>query len=307
MASIGRLEAELLEGGGSAEQAERLSTARTLYDQAVTTGAMAEVKAIADEGLGLSSAGDSDEPAARPGHARNAKVVLRGTVASYVLLVAVICGFMFTDERPPGDDAHLSSLATEIVTELQDGPVYEAPGASGTPDSGRIRELIDHRPIVVARLDGSAGLDHDDLCEEIAEVRVTDLVIAFEVTAANRFDGGVCFGENYSDPPPSGMATEIVSDVEHATRLRPSTADGTLRAFVDAYDVAAVGAHVPDPVPKRGLTEPPPPGSTAVGPLFLIGGIPLCWRCWWHCCARRGVGGSRVGTAHTPRARLMPG
>jgi hypothetical protein len=55
MAKIGELGARLLERGDTADPAaaERHQTARTLYDQALTAKAMAEVGTIADEGLGV--------------------------------------------------------------------------------------------------------------------------------------------------------------------------------------------------------------------------------------------------------------
>jgi hypothetical protein len=308
LASIGRLEAEVLAGGHA--DAERLATARALYDQALTAAAMIEVKKIADEGLPRSTDGNVDgsidDPAPNrraPGHARNASVVLRGVVATYVALFVVAVWMTFTDERPPGDDAQLSGLAREVVTGLQDGPVYEAPGVSGGLDPGRIRELIGDRPIVVARLTGSAGRDYNDLCGEIAEVRVADLVIAFEVTADNRFDGGFCFGERYSGSPPSGLDTEIGQDVENSTRLRSRAAEGTFEALVDAYDVAAVRAHFPEPVPKRGLAEPPPPGSTTLWPIVAIGSVPLVMAVLIALLRRQGyqvvARGQRAQAAHT--------
>lgn len=66
MAAIGDLGARLLsteEGGGRADPAaaERHATARTLYDQAHTSAAMAEVRRIAEEGLALLA---EPEPAA---------------------------------------------------------------------------------------------------------------------------------------------------------------------------------------------------------------------------------------------------
>jgi hypothetical protein len=56
MARIGDLSARLLDVEERGDQAnpaaaERLSTARTLYDQALTAKAMAEVAGIATEGL----------------------------------------------------------------------------------------------------------------------------------------------------------------------------------------------------------------------------------------------------------------
>jgi hypothetical protein len=163
-----------------------------------------------------------------------------------------------------------------IVDGLRTTSVYAAPDAPGKIDPDKARQLIGDRPIVLVLLGTTplpapaGGLDQPnyDLCEEIADVAATSLVILY-ATVGDEYKPAYCTGPDFSNPQNPVDARNydfvLVSKAEIAWQYRVTDDDlfPEVEEFVFAFDEQAAQDY-PGGVPRRAPVMPPPPTPDAL-------------------------------------------
>jgi hypothetical protein len=189
--------------------------------------------------------------------------------------VAVLIGYG-TFGRPTKDPAPVSAEVQTIVEGLRTTSVYEAPDAPGKVDAERARELIGDRPIVLVLLGENTRStwdpfdDHgDDLCEQVANVVTTSLVILYGREYRGDYGPDFCVGPEFSNPQnpvdPGNYDFVLIAKAEIAWNYRVTEEDlfPQVEEFVFAFDEQAAQDY-PGGVPRRAVVIPPPPSPDAL-------------------------------------------
>lgn len=184
--------------------------------------------------------------------------------------VAVLIGYG-TFGRPAEDQDRVSPEVQTIVEGLRTTSVYEAPDAPGTVDAGRARELIGDRPIVLVLLgaDTRSTWDPfeyrgDDLCEQVANVVTTSLVILYGREYRGDYGPDFCVGPEFSNRQnpvdPGNYDFVLIAKAEIAWSYRVTEDDlfPQVEEFVFAFDEQAAQDY-PGGVPRRAVVVPPEP------------------------------------------------
>ncbi|HEX6358450.1 hypothetical protein [Actinophytocola sp.] len=168
--------------------------------------------------------------------------------------------------------APVSAQVRTIVDGLRTTSVYEAPGAPGKIDAARARQLIGDRPIVLVLLgteplppsDDEFTQPGQDLCEQIAAVVTTSLVIVYAIEKDGRYGPSYCVGPEFSNPQnpvdAGNYDFQLIARAEVAWQYRVTEADlfPQVEEFVFAFDEQAAQDY-PNGVPRRAPVIPPPP------------------------------------------------
>ena len=187
------------------------------------------------------------------------------------LCVAILLGYG-TFGRPGDAPAPVSAQVHTIVDGLRTTSVYEAPGAPGKIDAQRARELIGDRPIVLVLLDDrrlpppSKPLEQPsyDLCDQIASVVTTSLVLLYATGPDGEYDSAYCVGPEFANPQNPVDAANydfvLIAKAESAWKYRITEDDlfPKVEEFVFAFDEQAAQDY-PGGVPRRAVVVPPPP------------------------------------------------
>jgi hypothetical protein len=210
------------------------------------------------------------------------------------------------------------------VDGLRTTSVYEAPDSPGKVDADKARALIGDRPIVLVLL-GTEPLPKPerpldqpiyDLCDQIADVVATSLVVLYATKDTGDYGAAYCTGPEFSNPQNPVDADNydfvLVGRAEVAWKYR-ATDDNLfpeVEEFVFAFDEQAA-ADFPGGVPRRAVVVPPPPSPDTLqtwqivlslagillGTLALFVGLRLVGRL----VAKRGA----RAAAHRHRAEAM--
>ena len=189
--------------------------------------------------------------------------------------VAVLIGYG-TFGRPTKSPEPVSAEVQTIVEGLRTTSVYEAPDAPGKVDAERARELIGDRPIVLVLLGEDTQStwdpfehDVDDLCEQVANVVTTSLVILYGRGYRGDYGPDFCVGPEFSNPQnpvdPGKYDFVLISKAERAWNYRVTDDDlfPQVEEFVFAFDEQAAQDY-PGGVPRRAVVIPPPPSPDAL-------------------------------------------
>ena len=189
--------------------------------------------------------------------------------------VAVLIGYG-TFGRPTKGPAPVSAEVQTIVEGLRTTSVYEAPDAPGKVDAERARELIGDRPIVLVLLGADTQStwdpfdDHgDDLCEQVANVVATSLVILYGREYRGGYGPDFCVGPEFANPQnpvdPDNYDFVLIAKAEIAWNYRVTEDDlfPQVEEFVFAFDEQAAQDY-PGGVPRRAVVIPPPPSPDAL-------------------------------------------
>jgi hypothetical protein len=186
--------------------------------------------------------------------------------------VAVLLAYG-TFGRSVDEPEPVSAQVRTIVDGLRTTSVYEAPGSPGKVDAAKARQLIGDRPIVLVLLDTTPLTQSGDtlvggnyeLCEQIADVVATSLVILYATTGDNpEYRPAYCVGPHFSNPDnpvhADNYSFPLVSEAELAWRYRVTDDDlfPQVEEFVFAFDRQAAKDY-PNGVPRRAPVIPPPP------------------------------------------------
>lgn len=243
------------------------------------------------------------------------------------LAVALLIGYG-TFGRPVGGPPPVSDQVRTIVDGLRTTSVYEAPDAPGKVDAAKARDLIGDRPIVLVLL-GPTPLPAPaepmdmpiyDLCDEVAEVVATSLVILYATKDTGAYDPAYCVGPQFANPQndvdPANYSFSLIAKAElgYQYRVTENNRFPEVEEFVFAFDEQAA-ADNPGGVPRRAVVPPPPPTADTLqtwqvvlslagillGTIALFAGLRLVGRT----AARRGAGEARVRhAAEAASARL---
>lgn len=178
--------------------------------------------------------------------------------------------------RPGPASEPVSAQVRTIVEGLRTTSVYAAPDAPGKVDAVRARALIGDRPIVLVLLgttplpppDGALDQPNYDLCQEIADVVSTSLVILY-ATVGDEYKPAYCPGPDFSNPENPVDADNydfvLISKAEIAWKYRVTDADlfPEVEEYVFAFDEQAAQDY-PGGVPRRAPVVPPPPTPDAL-------------------------------------------
>lgn len=184
--------------------------------------------------------------------------------------VAILIGYG-TFGRASTGPAPVSAEVQTIVEGLRTTSVYEAPGSPGKVDVARTKDLIGDRPIVVVLLgaDTQSTWDPFDdhgpgLCEQVADVVATSLVILYGREYRGDYGPDFCVGPEFSNPQnpvePGNYDFVLIAKAEIGWRYRV-TEDNLfpqIEEFVFAFDEQAAEDY-PGGVPTRAVVVPPPP------------------------------------------------
>lgn len=189
--------------------------------------------------------------------------------------VAILIGYG-TFGRPSKDPVPVSAEVQTIVEGLRTTSVYEAPGAPGKVDAERTKDLIGDRPIVVVLLGADTQSTWDplyhrgpDLCEQVADVVATSLVILYGREYRGDYGPDFCVGPEFSNPQNPVDADNydfvLIAKAEIAWKYR-TTEDNLfpqVEEFVFAFDEQAAQDY-PGGTPRRAVVVPPPPSPDAL-------------------------------------------
>lgn len=184
--------------------------------------------------------------------------------------VAVLIGYG-TFGRPTRGPAPVSDQVQTIVEGLRTTSVYEAPDAPGKVDVAPTKDLLGDRPIVVVLLGENIQstwdpFDHHgpDLCEQVADVVATSLVILYGRQHDGDYGPDFCVGPEFSNPQnpvePDNYDFVLIAKAEISWRYR-ATEDNLfpqIEEFVFAFDEQAAKDY-PGGTPRRAVVVPPPP------------------------------------------------
>ncbi len=194
--------------------------------------------------------------------------------------------------RPVHGPEPVSDRVRAIAEGLRTTSVYEEkPGVPGVIDAERARQLLGDRPIVLVLLDDTPlpeppeplDLPVYDLCDQIASVVTTSLVIVYATLDTGEYSQAYCAGPQFSNPQNPIEAADydygLITKAELAWRYRATDEDKfpEVEEFVFAFDEQAREDY-PDGVPTRAVVVPPPPAPDALqtGTLVLsLGGVVL--------------------------------
>lgn len=193
--------------------------------------------------------------------------------------VLAVLAFGVAPRIAPGPSAR----AVGAVAGLRSTSVYVAPGAPRVVDATRARQAIGDRPIVVVMLDRTPlphtdfSLERQDLCEEVAGLTPTNIVILFAATSDGEYDSSFCTGEDF--PHGDDFDFPLIAEAESAWAYRVTDTDMTakIEEYVLAFDAQAAKSFDKE-VPRRAVIQPPPPTPSPLqaGQLVLaIGGLVL--------------------------------
>ena len=174
--------------------------------------------------------------------------------------------------RPVKEPPPVSDQVRTIAEGLRTTSVYEAPDAPGKIDAGKARDLIGDRPIVLVLLGTKRlpapkeSLDQPiyDLCDQIATVVSTSLVILYATKDTGEYGAAYCVGPQFSNPQNPVNADNydfpLISEAELGWKYRATEDDmfPKVEEFVFAFDVQAAKDY-PGGVPRRAPVIPPPP------------------------------------------------
>jgi hypothetical protein len=189
--------------------------------------------------------------------------------------VAILIGYG-TFGRPSKGPAPVSAEVQTIVEGLRTTSVYEAPDAPGKVDAERARALIGDRPIVLVLLgeDTQSTQDPfdyrgDSLCEQVANVVTTSLVILYGREYHGNYGPDFCVGPEFSNPQnpvePDNYDFVLIAKAEIGWKYRVTEDDmfAQVEEFVFAFDEQAAQDY-PGGVPRRAAVIPPPPSPDAL-------------------------------------------
>lgn len=193
--------------------------------------------------------------------------------------------------RPVHAPEPVSDRVQAIAEGLRTTSVYEErPGIPGVIDAERARDLIGDRPIVLALLDDTpladpegVGLAHYDLCDEIARVVPTSLVVVYVTRDTGEYDQAYCTGPQFSNPQnpvdASNYSFGLIAKAELSWKYRATGEDKfpEVEEFVFAFDEQAREDY-PNGVPTRAVVVPAPPTPDALQTRTLVlslGGVVL--------------------------------
>jgi hypothetical protein len=198
-----------------------------------------------------------------------------------VLVGLVLAGLAFG--AAPAIDPPPGPQALEAIDGLRTTSVYVAPGAPAVVDATRARRAIGDRPIVVAMLDRTRlphaefTLERQNLCEDIAKLTPTNIVILFAADSDGDYDSSFCTGEDF--PHKDDFDFPLIAEAEAAWTYRVTDTDKTaqIEEYVLAFDAQAAKSFAKE-VPRRAVIKPPPPAPSPLqaGQITLaIGGLVL--------------------------------
>ncbi|RZS36872.1 hypothetical protein EV193_106106 [Herbihabitans rhizosphaerae] len=203
------------------------------------------------------------------------------------VVVGVALGYVFFGNPVQGPKP-LSPKALAAAEGLRTGSVYVAPGAPPVVDVERVRQVIGDRPIVVAMLDSTPlpparmGLEGQDMCEEIAEIAATNLVITFAMENKDGYDSSYCVGKQFGNAhnglKNSDFGFSFLVAPEQAWQYRATETNKTpeIEEFVLAFDAKIAEKNVS--IPRRAVIQPPAPAPDPVQTRQIVtslGGIML--------------------------------
>jgi hypothetical protein len=174
--------------------------------------------------------------------------------------------------RSVDEQAPVSAQVRTIVDGLRTTSVHEAPGAPGKIDAARARQLIGDRPIVLVLLGTEALPPSDDsftqasyeMCDQIAAVVTTSLVILYATEEDGEYGPSYCVGPEFSNPQNPVNAENydfpLIGRAEVAWQYRVTEDDlfPQVEEFVFAFDEQAAQDY-PNGVPRRAPVTPSPP------------------------------------------------
>lgn len=226
--------------------------------------------------------------------------------------------------RPVHEPEPVSDRVLAVAEGLRTTSVYEEkPGVPGVIDAERARELIGDRPIVLVLLDDTPlpvpePLESEvyDLCDEIARVVPTSLVILYTTVDTGEYDQAYCTGPQFSNPQnpvdPANYDFGLIAKAEVSWKYRATDEDRfpEVEEFVFAFDEQAREDY-PNGVPTRAVVVPAPPAPDALQTRTIVlslGGVVLApvalfalLRLIGGAVTRRG---SRARSAHTRREAM---
>jgi hypothetical protein len=193
--------------------------------------------------------------------------------------------------RPVHAPEPVSDRVKAVAEGLRTTSVYEEkPGVPGVIDAERARDLIGDRPIVLVLLDDTRlpkpeplEMANYDLCDEIARVVPTSLVIVYATLDTGEYDQAYCTGPQFSNPQnpvdASNYSFGLLVKAELSWKYRVTDEDKfpEVEEFVFAFDEQAREDY-PNGVPTRAVVVPAPPTPDALQTRTLVlslGGVVL--------------------------------
>lgn len=192
----------------------------------------------------------------------------------YAVLLGVV-GFVavFKPWQVPGQ------RASDAARGLRDDSVYVAADAPGLVDPERAREVIGDRAIVVAIFDdGSlteyAGEDRPStaLCEDVARLVPTNLVIVFASDEDGQYGSAYCDGPAFPGPTRGDASAEdfsfgvlVAAELSWQYRVTDTDLTAEIEEYVLTFDAEAAQAY--GEIPRRG----PVGDAMSLGRLLLAG------------------------------------
>lgn len=193
--------------------------------------------------------------------------------------------------RPVHGPEPVSDRVLAVAEGLRTTSVYEEkPGVPGVIDTERARKLIGDRPLVLVLLDDTplpdsegVGLAHYDLCDEIARVVPTSLVVVYVTLDSGEYDQAYCTGPQFSNPQnpvdAGNYSFGLIQKAELSWKYRATDEDKfpEVEEFVFAFDEQAREDY-PNGVPTRAVVVPAPPAPDALQTRTLVlslGGVVL--------------------------------
>ncbi|CAM4131476.1 hypothetical protein KIPE111705_41995 [Kibdelosporangium persicum] len=175
-----------------------------------------------------------------------------------------------------------SDRVRAIVEGFRHSSVYVEPGAPGTVNADRVRQVLGDRPIVVAILSDdpypatdAAGGPGQQFCADVARLVPTNIVIVYGNEPEDGYNPSFCVGPRFTNEehPVTGANFDfvLIAKAETAWKYRASPTDLTpqVEEYVLAFDAQAAKDY-PDTVPRRGAV----PDELATGEVVLaLGGI----------------------------------
>jgi hypothetical protein len=193
--------------------------------------------------------------------------------------------------RPVHGPEPVSDRVRAVAEGLRTTSVYEEkPGVPGLIDAERARQLLGDRPVVLVLLDDTPLLEPeplesgiDELCEQIASVVTTSLVVVYATLDTGEYDQWYCAGPEFSNPQNpvdvSNYDFGLIARAELAWKYRSTDEDrfAEIEEYVFAFDEQAQKDY-PGGVPTRAVVVPPPPAPDSLQTRTLVlslGGVVL--------------------------------